>query len=362
MMKIERYVAQSMQEALLRVRGSLGADAVILSTRSLPPRWRWLGKKRVEVVAATDPEHKPAGAAKPAATVKTSPQVAVSPGEAAARSPWDADLRDIREALSRLMSALKGNGPGGIAAQLMDRGMGLELARELGNAARGMEGEEAWKAVRAAILSRVTVAGPIDLSAGKQVVALVGPTGVGKTTTVAKLAAHYALVEKKSVALVTLDTYRVGAVEQIRTYARILEVPLEVASSPEDVTRAMRRHRNKDLVLVDTVGHSQYDDMHLGQLSMLLKGAKPTQVHLVLAASTERQTMAAVAERFERFGPTRLIFTKLDEAQNYGALIERTLNSQWPVSYLAYGQEVPEALSIAKPEALAALLCPEAKA
>ncbi len=191
---------------------------------------------------------------------------------------------------------------------------------------------------------------PIDTAAGKitettdgrpRTIALVGPTGVGKTTTIAKLAATFKLKQKKKVGLITMDTYRIAAVDQLRTYAQIIGVDLQVASSSAELTAALQKTRDCDVVLIDTAGRSQKDDPKLGQLSGFLATANPHEVHLVLSSTSSEAVMLDIAERFSQISYDRLIFTKLDEAVSYGVLLNvaKTINKQ--LSYLTTGQEVP---------------------
>src|SRR5262249_33543235 len=153
-----------------------------------------------------------------------------------------------------------------------------------------------------------------------RLVALVGPTGVGKTTTIAKLAANYRLREKKRVGLITVDTYRVAAVEQLRTYADIIDLPMGVVATPREMRGAVQRMKHLDLVLMDTAGRSPHDDIRIQELRSLLAEAEATDVLLVLSATTGTKSLAATAERFADVGTTGLLLTKLDEAMSLGHL------------------------------------------
>lgn len=189
-----------------------------------------------------------------------------------------------------------------------------------------------------------------------QVIALVGPTGVGKTTTVAKLAAQYALFLKKKVGLITVDTYRIAAVEQLRTFAEIIGIPVEVAFTPPEMKLALAKLADKDVVLIDTAGRSQKNETQLAELKAFLGVAEPDEIHLVLSATTKAKDLKDCLSRFQEAGFTHLIFTKLDETSSYGGIFNSIRASNRPVTYITTGQNVPEDIEEATSEKLADLL------
>ena len=200
------------------------------------------------------------------------------------------------------------------------------------------------------------IAPPAERGAPGRVVAFVGPTGVGKTTTIAKLAAYHHVVARRRVAILTVDTYRIGAVEQLRTYAEILDVPCEVAVTPGDVTMALGRHRDADLIFLDTTGRSPRNEMGIGELRPFLGAAKPTETHLLLAATGRISDLVETADRFRSLGVNRLGFTKLDETGSYGPLFNVSYLADLPLGYLTTGQEVPDDIEEASAERIAALV------
>jgi flagellar biosynthesis protein FlhF len=200
----------------------------------------------------------------------------------------------------------------------------------------------------------IKVSGPIVTEAGRcRLVALVGPTGVGKTTTIAKLAANYRLREKRRVGLITVDTYRVAAVEQLRTYADIIDLPMEVVATPREMREAVARMGHLDLVLMDTAGRSPRDEVKIQELKSMLSEAEPDEVHLVLSSTAGAKSLIGTAEKFAEVGTTSLLLTKLDEAHSLGHLVSLVRECSLPVSYLTDGQNVPDDIQVAEPGAMA---------
>jgi flagellar biosynthesis protein FlhF len=178
---------------------------------------------------------------------------------------------------------------------------------------------------------------------------------VGKTTTIAKLAAHFSLVEKRRVGLLTMDTYRIAAVEQLKTYSQIIDIPVQVAYNQSDVVPALRTFENCDLVLIDTAGRSQKNVMQVSELKTLIDMAD-CETHLVLSASTKERDLCDQVERFLGVGVDRLLFTKLDETTSYGTIYSLAAKYDLPVSYITTGQKVPEDIEVADGTKLAAIV------
>lgn len=220
--------------------------------------------------------------------------------------------------------------------------------------------------VRAAVLRRLetlltvdqqVAAPPVKAADGRPLtIALIGPTGVGKTTTIAKLAAAYRLRHGKKVALITSDTYRIAAVDQLRTYANIIGVPLRVVHTPAEMQAAVEATRDADVVLIDTAGRSPGDTQRVCELRTFLQAAKPHQTHLVLSSVASEGALMRSAERFGDLKPNLVIFTKLDEAANLGVLVNVARRIDAKLSYVTTGQEVPDDIEPSRPERLARLV------
>jgi flagellar biosynthesis protein FlhF len=187
-------------------------------------------------------------------------------------------------------------------------------------------------------------------------VAFVGPTGVGKTTTVAKIAASLKLRHGARVGLITCDTYRIAAVDQLRTYAEIIGLPLEVALSPGQMRQARQRLNDLDVILIDTAGRSQNDADRIGELAAMVKAAEPHETHLVLSSVASEKVLLREAQAFSTVGVNRVVLTKLDEAAGLGAVLRVVRQIGRGVSYITTGQEVPQHLESARPSRLAELV------
>lgn len=203
----------------------------------------------------------------------------------------------------------------------------------------------------------IRITGGIRPTPGKRhIVALCGTTGVGKTTTAAKLAAQFALQERLRVALLTLDTYRIAAAEQLRVYADIIGVPLKVATSPDEAAAILDGFVDRDLILVDTAGSSQFNLEQLRDLQALLAAVRPDETILVMAANTPVEDLRVVAARFSALSPTSVTFTKLDETRRYGGMLDFLLESGLPLAYCCTGQNVPDDIETAAPGLVAGLI------
>ncbi len=396
-MTLKTYQAQTMADCLAEVKRDLGRDAVILQTRSVRQRgmWGWLRRSVWEVTASPNlnvpkrivqgeyvgesPTPRRAGddgaaAPPPLPPAPSGPEPSAEP--AAPKSPAGLAGRvdDIHQMLKDLVSRaprerayapplvpeleqfrqhlLEQDIPDGAATELL-RQLCMELTgQQLGD--RELIRHE----LRRRIAERIGTVADEGLTPGgrsgrPRVIALVGPTGVGKTTTIAKLAANYRLHQGKRVGLVTMDTYRIAAVEQLRTYANIIEVPIRPVLSTGELEAVLKTMLDRDVVLMDTAGRSQNNRLRLSQLRSFVAAAQPDEVHLVVSATTNRLGTLQVLERFLPLGANRLIVTKLDEAAAFGVFLNAALAAGLPLSYVTTGQDVPEDILPADADALA---------
>ncbi len=420
-MNVRTYRAASIREALDLVRRELGSDAIILSTREVPAarRFPWLRRtSAAEVVAGLAEQTAPLRRSTTAARQTAQPQSILPASEPATDRipPLPA------ERISTSHRVMRGEGPGvrghneiitavpkldagqpeptrasspdpfdtlisqlntiprgrrtevpdslfHLYTQLIDADVDEDVARQLllefktGTA----RDADAIQRLQSLIETQIRCTGPIPVTPGRRhVVALVGPTGVGKTTTIAKLAANFKLRERANVGLVTVDTYRVAAVEQLRTYAEIIDLPMHVVTTPAEMRAAVQSLAGMDLVLIDTAGRSPRDELKIQELRSFLGEADVDQVHLVLSLATGVRSNALTADRFRSVGVTSLLLTKLDEAAGPGAILSAAHRIQLPISYLTTGQDVPDDIEPAAPRRAAQLILspetPDAKA
>lgn len=189
-----------------------------------------------------------------------------------------------------------------------------------------------------------------------RIITLVGPTGVGKTTTTAKLAAMYALNRGNKVALITMDIFRVGAVEQLKTYSRIMGIPLEVASTPKELEKAVEKHASCDLIFVDTAGRSHKDKEKLDEMKNFLDNKIPIEVYLCLSATTKDRELEEILKRFSIFQISKVIFTKIDESESLGNMVNLLMKDNLQIAYFTTGQRVPEDIEVATSAKLADMI------
>ena len=355
-MKVMRFTAPDMAGAIRELRQALGPDAVILSTGRLPGGG-------VEISAAVDdaPPKQTAASRMPRAAEAPAEQ----PGQAAVSAlarRVESLGRDLKRHLVMAEAATGFSARPEVApyyGYLSRQEVSPEIIGQLMQGLLSADGRGLLPRLGIRLKKLLRAAGPPKVQKGLPAAwALVGPTGSGKTTTVAKLAAAFCLRQGLSVGMITVDTFRIAATEQLLAYGRIMEVPTLVASTPAEMQKAMAEFARVDLILVDTVGRAHDDNESLEELKEILLAAKGLESHLVLACPTRDRDQAMVAESFSRFDPKTLIFTKLDETTTYGPILNRIRQTGLAVSYLATGQRVPDDLEQATREGLAKRLMP----
>lgn len=402
-MELRTFRGKTMAEVLSQVKRRFGHEAVIINTRTVT-KGSLLGargKPWIEITAAGRMSDLPAqlrrgtfqrkarrieraeGAATPMTLARdTSVAQSVETDFPAPRqtglsaSPTLAsEVTALKAVVSDLVRETRGsraaNLPGGLYEaylKLVGNAVAEEVAQQLMETVRGKLTDEQVgdpEAVRAyladAVESMLPAAPPIrPVRIGEPtIIALIGPTGVGKTTTLAKLAANLSLREHRKVGLITIDTYRIAAVDQLKTYARIIDVPLEVVMSPRELNDAVMRMSDREVILIDTAGRSQRDAVKITELRGFFDVVKPDEVHLVLASTCSEAVLTETIRRFREVGVNRVIFTKLDEAVGFGVILACVQKAEARLSYVTTGQDVPDDIHLGKGQALARLILGE---
>ncbi|MGM9580686.1 MAG: flagellar biosynthesis protein FlhF [Anaerovibrio sp.] len=325
---------------------------------------------------AAEPEKIEAAKAEPAMQGEeafSEASMAAGQQEAAAadESGKDEEIRDLQNQLEEmkamLMEMSRNKGTGDAVPTLQNAMQSQEVTEKIiQDMIAKLNGTEilapsnsvkAANALEKYIRKAIRVANGITLYSSKpKVVALIGPTGVGKTTTLAKIAAKFVLEQGARVALITADTYRISAVEQLKTYSDILGLPLEIVYNPEALRKAIEKHKDKQLILIDTAGRSQYNEYQMKELSGLLSIDADIEKHLVMSATTKTSDGVELLENFSICQPDRVIFTKVDETGTHGIILNILHRRKVALSYITNGQSVPDDIEPASVERLAELL------
>jgi len=406
-MIIKKFIAETMNEALAQVKQELGEDAVILQSKRLEKSGLLSGKNLVEVTAATPDRHPPPPRGRESLISDTMKR-SLMDGVDSSRNPNLGTKRYGRHTASTIGSGTKEpeKSPKAQSADLGEMEQELRnLKKTVGDLTKHLKGQEspdvpevlrqAWTDLISNDVPRSEATELIvelsrrltpeqlpdedlvesrlhDLIAENfrvsrlrkegrkgdrpKVVALIGPTGVGKTTTLAKMATNRKLYGESDVAMISTDTYRVAAVDQLKTFASIAGLPMDVVYRPEELKRAIEKHRRREVILIDTAGRSQNDREALSELKVFINSAPIDEVVLVLSANTRSEDQRQTIERFAAIPANKVIITKLDESSSAGQLFEmsKLLPRGW--LYLTTGQSVPDDIILADELLLAAMV------
>lgn len=381
-MKIKKYTAPSMPEAMKKIRAELGSDAVILNSRVFQSGG-FLGffrKNNIEVIAAIDPEtetrSKPALQIKP--QIETYSKVPIKGSEFKEKLEVPslvsaADNIDILKEITHLKEMLSNKDtrvpvhhslPEPISRQIefyRDQEIDSDIIDVLtatllekwylGGASADEDELRKWSAE--AISLKLTNQSFGGITFDKKFVNVIGPTGVGKTTTLAKIAADSVLKHKKKVAFITTDTYRIAAIEQLKTYAKILDVPIEVCYNMEDFKQASEKFADFDLVFIDTAGRNFRNKKYVNDLKTAIDFDNDMETFLVLALTSKQRDMEDIRKQFSLINIDKFIFTKVDETAVYGAMLNMAVKFSTGIAYITNGQDVPDDLIEANPAVIA---------
>jgi len=386
-MKIRRYVASNTQEAILKVKMDLGSEALIINTRKVRKKGLkgLFSKPMIEVLAAVDeysvPRDSNAGTQNGIANNTNGSQAVLSKNAINSDEKEEkiANLENkilsIEETVRKLSSQVKTEGPSAAKKDVADHKSQVsriadifysnltknevdpDIARKLIDTAIAMAPAEKGVndiAVRLYTIITDILGRPDTIKTNKEgkptVVVFVGPTGVGKTTTLAKIAANFLLAQNKTVGLITADTYRIAAVEQLKTYAEILGIPVSVVYTASEIKDAINQHADKDLVLIDTAGRSHKNKTQVEELKELIRASNADEIYLVLSATTSTRNCRDIIESYSFLKDYKLIFTKTDETPVYGLMLNIRYMTGKSLSYITTGQSVPDDIETANIE------------
>lgn len=351
-MKVKRYEGPSIEDVLLQIKSDLGREAVILHSKKFIKGglFGFFGKECIEVLAAKDIDEKAMAPEK---------DVLIAKKSEAALNELENHIKEVKTAVNILVQESISRSDdlkhlpkifGYLAEHDCIKEVLDTMVEDFGRDGNGRASEPQREMMARMIASHIKTSGPIVIKKNRcKTVALIGPTGVGKTTTIAKLAANFVLKEKKKVALITADIYRIAAVEQLKTYAGIIGIPVEVVFSQLELQAAIKRQTDKDLILIDTAGRSQSNDAHVQELKNLFDSMPPDETHLVMSLTTKFRDLLDIYECFSIAGIDRLLLTKLDETKTYGNILNLSVCVEKPISYITNGQSVPEDIELADP-------------
>lgn len=389
-MKVKRFFAEDTRTAMREVREAFGSDAVILANREADGGIELIAAIDYDENALSDSVNKAEQqiAQKPATSfsqhrakksVASSNKISVQEPiqakqtsasvKSGAALTWlqEPALEKMQEELSSLRHVVEDQLSGlawgdferrhplrtELLKRLMSLGLNASICQEISNNIDDSDDvEHNWRQALGHLASKVHVSDDDVLKNGG-VIAMVGPTGVGKTTSIAKIAARYVLRHgPKSVALVTADNYRVGAYEQLRIYSRILDVPLHLLSKEDKLESVLDKLIDKKLVLIDTAGVSPRDIELRQRIQPLINNRELFDTYLVLSANSQLSSMGKCFDAFSELKPSACVLTKTDEAENLGAALGSLIRSKVPLAYVCDGQRVPEDLHLARPHSL----------
>lgn len=356
-MKVKKFIASSMPEAMERIRQDLGEDAVILVSKNISTGG-FLGlfsKKKIEVIAAADkpPNKLKTKTPKSNQVVGREEQILLS------------EMRELKQELKLLKAHANDNETEAlfeINQVLKKQDIRQPLIERINENLNERYQQQQLRTIPFEIQKQWTIEFLLNLLKSKKIggsqyekrmLNIVGPTGVGKTTTIAKIAAKAVLTDHKKVAFITTDTYRIAAIEQLKTYAKLLNVPVEVAYNLQDFNEANEKYRNYDLVIVDTAGRNFRDQKYVEQLNEIVNFDEEMETFLVLSLTSKYEDMIEIIQQFNQLPIEKVIFTKKDETSSYGAIINVMDEFSLGLAYVTDGQNVPEDIIVPSPDYIA---------
>ena len=369
-MKVKKYRALSLREASQLMKDELGGEAIILSTRLIEADPSIGQRKMFEISAGIEEP-----LVDDEVEVQVNPKLEINPPKS---------FVDEMQILTKKIATNKNNGNGNaknygetksaskVKSLIKDEikliGEKLKhnditdnivssVIEQLKKSEEVIDENNINNFVLSNISSMISTAEfEIEKKSGSQRVAFVGPTGVGKTTCIAKLATISKILHNLNVGIISIDTYRLGAIDQLRIFSEIVDIDLLVAYEPEEMPALLKKFKSKDIIFIDTAGRSQKNTEHLQKMKEFLDASKPDSTHLVLSSTSTTRTLYDVADKFDIFNYDSIVFTKIDEAVVYGNMLNVSANFNKPIMYLTNGQVIPDDIISAEPDFIANMI------
>jgi len=376
-MRVKRFSAPTLKEAVGQMKKELGSDAIILESRKVKNDgiFDFSKKERMEILAALDnyrdtnkenAEHKFSGNKTENIKFNSDDNLKLQEIELIKE-----ELGEVRNTVAKIADFLRYRNLPSLPENLLlvlkqlldcevEEILAKRLIHEVHMSLKGEEYDDLRLILRKLIgkISAVVKTTPKNgkMNSTARIIAFVGPTGVGKTTTIAKLATQAKLIDGKEVAIISADTFRIAAVEQLKTFANIGEIPFEVVYSTDEIKNAVAKFSRMDLIFIDTTGRSQRDKKNLKEIGNMLSSVEPGEVHLVLSVTTKYKDILDILEKFKMLFINRIIFTKLDETTSLGLILNVAERVRKPISYVTFGQNVPEDIEKADSRKIAKII------
>ena len=374
-MKVKRFCAPNNYEAMAQVKTELGAEAIILHQRKVKPKgiFGFFRKAHIEVVAAV--EETPVRRNRIVETQKPTNRYPVKTTNVTTSSTGvSTQIKELKDMLKVIVDKTNrdllpdiiknSNNPkivdiyNKLANQNVEEAIADKILEELVNVSKkeldSKRVEELFsEKLREFLLDCVSID---NHDVTPKIIFFVGPTGVGKTTTIAKLAAKYSLEEGKSVGLISADTYRIAAVEQLKIYSDILNIPLEIIYNSSEIDKSLERLNKNDIIMVDTAGRNHNNDKQVSELKNLLNEVKEKDIYLTLSCTSSNNDLKEIINAYDFISDFKIILTKIDEASTYGAILNIATYTHKQLSYITTGQSVPDDIEIVTIDRIIALL------
>ncbi len=359
-MKIKKYIGKTAHEAMLKLKMELGSDAIVLNTKTIRHKglFGYFKKPLVEITAAFEEK---------------------SLVDKNLTNYYESKLNDINQEIVELKKIMMNFPVNKLEEEILppilnrfhsiliengvDSKISIELLKKIENQIDidGKDYDTIRNIIKYNLIENLGSPKPITLENNQKTIFFIGPTGVGKTTTLAKIAANFVLKNKYDIGLITSDTYRIAAVEQLKTYSDILQLPLKIAYNKKEMIDAIDYFSSKDIILVDTAGRNHNDIEQLQQLKDILYTTKSKEIYLLVNANIGCRALKTLIEKYAFLEDYRIIITKVDEAESYGNILNIKYITNKQLSYFTIGQNVPDDIETINVENIAEKLIEENK-